>query len=766
MILAKSDGTTLKDHIRDCLRIVDNLHQSLPELSSASGMVRFWEQLFYSVCFHDLGKVHKEFQKVLKGQRDEWTHQRHEVYSVAYVDKLKIDIRERDIIRKVILAHHKTFEELRQRYKNSDEIKNDLELIYSERAYHPEDFHANLMRCFPSSDLREIFTFLGQLAHSRGIPLDLKGILYKDIIHPVEELVFNRSAESEKESSFWGEMLLWGALKICDHYASAGIREIYRLKEEHFSFLTKMQKELQQKGDGFHTHQKLCFEKDGNTILIAPTGSGKTEAAIGWLRRQHRKAEGRIYYVLPYTASINAMHQRLVYSMEGDISPIGSTAVGVQHGKLSQYLQHLWEDEHVYMLSDDRREQLLRQYRSMILPVKVVTPFQLLKYLYGVKGYEMGYAELAGAKIILDEIHAYDVLTFAQLLVMFEYLSKYLKVNFLVMSATIPSFMLNYLKSTLNVSGVIRADRALCDSLKRHRVEVCDGSVFDQFDRLSELLSSNRRGILVCNTVAKAQECFRKIVHQELVSADEIVVLHGRFTTQDRLAKEESVSKKKTRLLIGTQAIEVSLDIDYDFMITEPAPLDALLQRFGRVNRRSRQSTPAPILVCRKGGEFDGRIYPESVTSRTIDVLESQGVIRESDIQSLLDLVYPEWEEHDRQEFENTLRLFRVAVGNLKPFSRHKENEEEFYDKFDGIEILPSQFLPDYKHALEKWDFIHAEQYKVSIRKGMYTKYIREGIIHAEPITILKKDEAVFETTVLLIDLKYNSNVGLTDDPL
>lgn len=765
MIFAKSDGTTLQEHINDCLRIADNLHGALPKLAAVSRLETFWDMLFYSVCFHDIGKTHREFQKVLKGQKNNWRHQRHEIYSVAYVKKLPLDSSTLNLIRRSILAHHRPFEELKQKYKSQDEINNELELIYSDKAYHPEDFHANLKHCFPPSDLQSIFGFIEQVAQSKNIPLDLKGILYDDIAHPVEELIFDQNEKSGKDSAYWSDMLLWGALKICDHYGSAGIQKIYTLQNEHFSFLAQMQKALQQKEKDFYHHQKLCFKTNGNAILIAPTGSGKTEAAIGWLRKQREKSEGRVFYVLPYTASINAMHRRLVTAMEGNISPINSKAVGVQHGKLNQYLQHLWETDSSPSLSENHRKQLLNQYRSMIHPVKVVTPFQLLKYLYGVKGFEMGFTQLAGAKIILDEIHAYDVITFAQLLVMFEYLSKYLKANFLVMSATIPSFMLRHLKSALNVSKVIRADGALCNSLKRHRIEICDGSIFDNFDRLQKLLSPNKRGILVCNTVFRVQECFRRINQLDLLSENQIVVLHGRFTTQDRLDKEEAILKKETRLLIGTQAIEVSLDIDYDFMITEPAPIDALLQRFGRVNRRNLQPEPATVLICREGGEFDKRIYPEAVTKRTIAALESQDVISESDIQSLLDRVYPGWEDKEKQEFEDTFSLFRSAVENLIPYSAHKENEEEFYARFDGIEVLPTQFLAKYKSLLEKWDFIHAEQFKVTIRKGMYAKYLSDGKLHTEPIAILKQDETIFETSVLVADLKYDSNIGLTDEP-
>jgi CRISPR-associated endonuclease/helicase Cas3 len=78
MILAKSDGTTLQNHIKDLLKVFNELRETIPELSNKSDG-NFWKWLFLACCFHDIGKSHNEFQKKLKGVINNWNRQRHEL---------------------------------------------------------------------------------------------------------------------------------------------------------------------------------------------------------------------------------------------------------------------------------------------------------------------------------------------------------------------------------------------------------------------------------------------------------------------------------------------------------------------------------------------------------------------------------------------------------------------------------------------------------------------------------------------------------------
>ena len=73
-------------------------------------------------------------------------------------------------------------------------------------------------------------------------------------------------------------------------------------------------------------------------------------------------------------------------------------------------------------------------------------------------------------------------------------------------------------------------------------------------------------------------------------------------------------------------------DIDFDEMFTEPAPLDALIQRFGRINRKRKKGI-CSVNVCREGGENDHYIYPETIVKNTLDVLRDVTVIKEKELQ-------------------------------------------------------------------------------------------------------------------------------------
>jgi CRISPR-associated endonuclease/helicase Cas3 len=106
----------------------------------------------------------------------------------------------------------------------------------------------------------------------------------------------------------------------------------------------------------------------------------------------------------------------------------------------------------------------------------------------------------------------------------------------------------------------------------------------------------------------------------------------------------------ETKLLVGTQAIEVSLDIDYDVIFTELAPLDALLQRFGRINRHrinGQYRPPCDCIVFSERNDVDKLIYKNGeVITRTLDVLHkleynNSGVIPEIKLQQFIDQVYP-----------------------------------------------------------------------------------------------------------------------------
>ena len=224
----------------------------------------------------------------------------------------------------------------------------------------------------------------------------------------------------------------------------------------------------------------------------------------------------------------------------------------------------------------------------------------------------------------------------------------------------------------------------------------------------------------------------------------------------------------RDRLFIGTQAIEVSLDIDYDKIYTEPAPFDALIQRFGRVNRKRKKGI-SECIIFKERNEKDEYIYEQPLIDRTIEVLyqiinTNQGIIKEQELQNFIDEVYPSFDKKSQQDFDSTFSALSFSIqNNLIPFEHSRDREEDFYKQFDGIKVVPAILENEYKELLKKFDFIGAELLKVQIRKNMFGRWMSEGELEKD-IYILphpKHDGTPIEINYYVLKKKYNSELGL-----
>ena len=411
-------------------------------------------------------------------------------------------------------------------------------------------------------------------------------ICFDELINPFEEEIIYDFEEGYEENNYnklhgvYG-LFLKGFLNACDYLASGGQYEILNAVENGklFNF-----KELR-------TTQELASKTKGSTFLIAPTGSGKTEASLLWADNNHNEIYSkRIFYMLPYTASINAMYNRLSKLLGN------KEFVGLSHGKSSYFLYK--------SLSDDSKTNV-REIQSLTnkiyRPYKILTPFQIIKYLFSVKGFEMGLSELTNSLIIIDEVHAYDARTTCLLLESLKFLKENFHADLFIMSATLPTFLKNLFEDELSINNIITLDNEELDSFTRHEVHIIDNSIENYCEEILSDIHQGKKVLIVCNTVDKSQNIFKWFKNNNI---DNSALLHGKFILKDR----EEIEKKLDNLdlLVGTQAIEVSLDIDYDVLYTEPAPFDALIQRFGRINRRGwSENVIKPVNVFTLGYEND-----------------------------------------------------------------------------------------------------------------------------------------------------------------
>ncbi len=380
-------------------------------------------------------------------------------------------------------------------------------------------------------------------------------------------------------------------------------------------------------------------------------------------------------------------------------------------------------------------------------PVRVFSPYQMLKGMYRLKGYEALLTDYHDALFIFDEIHAYEVKRLALILKTIEYLAQNYHARFLVMSATFPTLIKGWLKDALGTPAEVEAEPSLFLEFRRHHLHLLDGELLseDSLRRIADDALAGKSVLVVCNTVNRAQAAYRELSHRLGKVGTPIALLHGRFNVRDRSNKEKLIreatgqdeSKRHPVVLVATQVVEVSLDIDLDTIYTDPAPLEALVQRFGRVNRRRKQEELAPVHVFRLPDDGQG-IYDESLVAGTLSILErEQGKpIDEGAVGDWLDEIYTgdiatRWQ----QEYAQVANEFEaICVRSLRAFDADEELEEAFYKAFDGTEVLPLSLQNEYD-TLQKDEPIRAAELLVPISYRRLWQIRNAGRVTSPPAT-------------------------------
>lgn len=728
------EGESLASHTTAVIARLYDFQSIYPDLHEICGYPDFWQYAFWACVLHDFGKVATGFQKQLRPKGQVWG-QRHEVLSLAFVEWFFPNIDEVCLawIAAGIVSHHKDLSNISERYPFLYEDCDDA--IVSLVREVPEDVPASLKEWLMESyqGWTHQWTFPGKLLVPEVCTNSNFSEKAAGRIRRALKLVAKTARQMKKgmESEKLCGMALKGVITLSDHTGSA---KVVPNAYDMLAASNQLAKVLPVERMFFH--QKLSSSAVGNAILIAPTGSGKTESALLWLQKQKDLASGhgRVLYVLPYQASLNAMYLRL--------SEIFPNNIALQHSRSLQALFKTLLDRG-YSVQDASRNAkkesaLARLYHY---GVRVLTPYQLLRAAFQLKGFEALITDCAGAHIIMDEIHAYEPRRLGMLLGLMEYLERKWRCRFFVMSATLPLVLRRHLAACLDEFVEVQADSQLFKQFIRHQLFTLDQEV-DSPHVIDKIVSSARDGaatLVVCNTIKRAITVQKKL--REVCESEEIPVglLHSRFHARDRLGKEkELITTMSTRLrdrsvrrgaiLVATQVVEVSLDIDFDVLFTEVAPLESLVQRFGRINRgRSKNCCPVFVLTQPSSGQY---VYDDKLISRVLNLLpELNGqLIDESSISGLLDRIY-EGElcsEIELKLLDSKREFVTSCLNSLIPFDTSEELTEKFEAMFDGTEVLPWQFLDEYLKLAEE-DPLHGSELLVPISHGQLVRLRKAG---------------------------------------
>ena len=370
------------------------------------------------------------------------------------------------------------------------------------------------------------------------------------------------------------------------------------------------------------------INKPGIIILEAPMGLGKTESALAAAEIVSAKTgSSGLFFGLPTQATSNGMfgrvHEWLVkFTQEYNISQ----SLRLCHGKaaLNEEFDDLRRTASPKNIDIDEgtnggvfvNEWFSGRKKTSLDDFVVGTVDGFLLTALKQKHLALRHLGFSKKTVIIDEVHAYD--TYMQ-----QYLEEAIRwmgaygTPVILVSATLPQekrkdLLTAYLKG-MGVKGrEIQFPEEICGS-SYPVISYSDGkevncqtdfsymgdktvlvNKLDQehlLDSIAELLEDGGVVGIIVNTVRKAQKLGREC--EERFGKEAVNVLHSAFIATDRVKKESDLvnligkhgNRPERKIIIGTQVIEQSLDIDLDVMITDLCPIDLLLQRIGRLQR-------------------------------------------------------------------------------------------------------------------------------------------------------------------------------------
>lgn len=360
-------------------------------------------------------------------------------------------------------------------------------------------------------------------------------------------------------------------------------------------------------------------EGPGLYIVEAPMGMGKTEAALAAAYKliSDNHAEG-IYFALPTQLTSEKIHERVDAFLE---NILGSDAVqSLVHG-------NAWlSNDHQRPISpksgqenNDTREPL-RWYSSsrkaLLAPFGTGTIDQALLAVLPARFAALRYFALAGKVVVIDEVHSFDPYMSALIDRLVSFLLK-AGSTVIILSATLTAARRKELIEAAGASESEVLDSyplitkvatgskschpfPLIEIPKSTKVEIVRKTLTDQDDdywqSIADRVTRGANVVVIRNTVALAQDTFRLLsgMLTERTSPDNTTLIHSRFPHWQRKEKESKWvarlgknkdNRPKGSLVVSTQILEQSVDIDADFLVTDLAPIELILQRIGRLHR-------------------------------------------------------------------------------------------------------------------------------------------------------------------------------------
>lgn len=504
----------------------------------------------------------------------------------------------------------------------------------------------------------------------------------------------------------------------------------------------------------------------GVYVLEAPMGIGKTEAALFVAYKMLEKglASG-IYFGLPTQLTSNKIYERVESFVE--------KICGKKKEDVDLKLLHssAWLEEKSFGEDGDVGKSWFNSSkRGILAPFAVGTVDQALMAVMNVKHGMVRAFGLAGKVVILDEVHSYDSYTGTILNELVDALRKD-NCTVIILSATLTSFQKANILHVENLENVqFKKDYPLITSLpkdekmffekseaisEKHKVSVSVTEGFEKtLETVLEKADNGEQVLWIENTVSEAQSVYKIIASQFGGMNIECGLIHSRFIRTARnnnesywvslYGKDAGLERKKCgRILVGTQVLEQSIDIDADFLVTRICPTDMLLQRMGRLYRhrtndvlRPKSAICSVVILAPKYEDavkkencfgLSSYVYSEYVLCRTLEIWQNKKEVElPSDIRGILESTYEDRLENGRLASLKTATLNKktilqsaALIGLSTAVNTMPESAAQ--TRYSDIENISILLMKSFIQTEECYDIIFYNDDKISIPKKCYS---------------------------------------------
>jgi CRISPR-associated endonuclease/helicase Cas3 len=699
------------------LKVIDyafkNIYQEdLKVISEISGRSedKIKKAIFFASFFHDIWKITKEFQDtVLKNKKSYHPYYSMVIYYNLFGDldfKFSYDLWfgrkfECDIVILAIWTHHSLLRDELYSTKDTDfeileeELKNflwKLPIWYEKYLNRKFSYKINKQKITKLKlNFLDFNEYWKNLIRKENYPLD------EDFLYKLRVLYWYIS---------W-ILNLWDWLASAEFNGFVPKLDFVKFPIVEFDFDLKW------------FQRKLSTIK-GNVIVEVPTGEWKTEWSLLWAINNWRWKFNKIIYTLPTQVTSNKIYERLV-------KYFWKENVGIVHWSSEIFIKDLISEKNNEVENDIYKNEI-NFTKLFSKPITVATLDSLLKFFINLWRWNVAIVNKLNALVIIDEIHFYDLKFSGFLAYLIQnWIFDKFGIKVAILSASFPEIKKQKILWTNRKKNFyfIREDKLFEKS--PNKIYLKDSYLEDDLEKL--LLRFSWKHILVVrNTIKHAVETFNtlkklgynvmlyhsrfrridrklkeyeifyRLWREEIKRFDEEIILEGKYVNFNEYLY--TIKKSQPFILVATQVVEISLDIDFDILLTDIAPIDSLIQRFWRVNRKKLENRVWNIFIFWKYHKIWWRYpYDDIILKLSFENLE-EWRLSLNKFNQILQKVYNEyfslkiWENLIQDKFETWKQLFDKKLlenaGIFKHFTKYDLRDI----KNDEIDVF---LLKDYE---------------------------------------------------------------------